>query len=289
MGLPLTRRLEARLRRHPRLAIGLGLALVLLSGAGALAAIEARRAAQAREEAARVKALADAEAEAARRAAAAALAAALKRAAELRKPVSEAEQELLAGRPTRARALLAPLLQSRPDEPVLHEQLGHAWHDEGELVHALDAWTTALALAPLDRATLDHLVSDLGRDKAVADRAAHLLVRVGPPAGPALAAVSPRSPPWMRMRALAVAREIGPGAKVDTGGGYLALLAEPDCDVRKAASRALGDLHERRALARLRQLAEARDTRRLGSIIIGSKPACGAIEAAEALRRIEGR
>jgi serine/threonine-protein kinase len=288
-GPPLARRLEARLRGHPRLAIGFGLALVLLAGGGAVTTFQARRAALAREAAIQARAQAEAEAEATRRATAAAAIAAARRAAELQKPISEAEQELLAGRPKRARALLTPLLQSRPDEPVLHEQLGHAWHDEGELVHALDAWTTALALAPLDRPTLDHLVDDLGRDKAVADRAAHLLVRAGPASGPALAAVSPRSPPRMKLRALGVAREIGPGAKVDVGGGYLALLGDADCDVRKAATRALGELRERRALGRLKQLAEARDSRRLGSIIIGSKPACGALEAAEAVRRVEGR
>jgi serine/threonine-protein kinase len=90
------------------------------------------------------------------------------------------------------------------------------------------------------------------------------------------------------MRALGVAREIGPGARIDVGAGYLALLGDPDCDVRKAASRGLGDLRERRALGKLRQLAEVRDTRRLGIIIIGSKLACGSAEAAEAVRRIEG-
>ena len=93
----------------------------------------------------------------------------------------------------------------------------------------------------------------------------------------------------MKLRALGVAREIGPAARIDAGAGYLALLADPDCEVRKAASRGLGDLRERRALPRLRERAEARDLKKLGSIIIGSKPSCGAPEAAEAVRRIEGR
>jgi serine/threonine-protein kinase len=285
---PLTRRVEARLRRHPRLAIGLGLLLVVLAGGGAVAAARVHRATQAREEAARVQALAQAEVDKARREAEAAAEAA-QRVAAMRQPVEEAERELLAGRPARARALLAPLLQSRADEPILHEQLGHAWHDEGQFAHALDEWTTALALAPLDRPTLDHLVADLDREKSVADRAAHLLVHAGPAAGPALAAISHRAPAAVRLRALAVAREIGPAAKVDVGAGYLALLGDADCEVRKAAARAVAELHERRALSRLRQLSEARDTRRLGSIIIGSKPSCGAVEAAEAIRRVEGR
>ena len=86
-----------------------------------------------------------------------------------------------------------------------------------------------------------------------------------------------------------MARASGPSAMVVAGAGYLALLSDPDCEVRRAASRALGELRDRRALPRLRERAEARDLRRLGSIIIGSKPTCGAPEAADAVRRIEGR
>ncbi len=282
---PLARAIETRLHRHPRVAIALGLLLLVVAGGGAIAAVQVRRATLARQQGEAAQATARAQAERARLAAAAAE----ERAAQVRKPVEAAQQELRAGHPARARAILLPLLQSRADEPVVHEQLGHAWHDEGDYLHALDEWTTALALAPLDRSTLDHLVSDLGRGRTVADRAAHLLVRAGPAAGPALASVPPRSSPWLKLRALGVAREIGSGAKVDVGAGYLALLGEPDCDVRKAASRGLGELRDRRALGRLRHLAEARDTRRLGSIIIGSKPACGSAEAADAARRVEGR
>ncbi len=293
LGPPLTRGVEARLRRHPRLAVGIGLLLILVASGGVIVAVQARRSGMARLDEARAQALAQAERDAVQRATAAAAeaaaATAARRADEVRRPVSQAELELQAGRPARARALLTPLLASRADDPLLHQQLGHAWHDEGELVKALDEWTTAMALAPLDRPTLDHLVANLGRDKTVADRSAHLLVRAGPPAGPALADISTRTSPWVKLRALAVAREIGPGARVDTGVGYLALLADADCDVRRAASRALGELRERRALPRLRERAEARDQRKLGSVIIGSKPACGAPEAAEAVRRIEGR
>ena len=291
-GTPLTRGLESRLRRHPRLAIGVGLALLLVAAGGGVAAVRARRAVLAHQQEAAAQAAAQVAAQAAARAEAEAArqaeAVAAQRAAELNRVVGEADRELAAGHPARARALLAPLLQSRPDEPLLHERLGHAWHDEGDHLRALDEWTTALALAPLDRATLDHLVSDLGREKAVADRAAHLLVVAGAAAGPALAAVPARASPALKLRALGVAREIGPDARVDVGASYQALLGDPDCEVRKASSRALGDLRERRALGRLRQLAEARDTRRLGSIIISSKAPCGAAEAADAVRRIEG-
>jgi serine/threonine-protein kinase len=290
-GSFLARSLESRLRRHPRLAIGFGLLLLAAAGAGVVAAVQVRRDVQSRQEQARQQA----ESEAARRAAAgaaeaaeAAEAAKARQADEQRKPIFAAEQELQAGRPSRARALLSPLLVTRASDPLLHLQLGHAWHDEGNLVRALDAWTTAQALGPLDRPTLDHLVSDLGRDRAVADRAAHMLVRAGAAAGPALAAISPRASPWVRLRALGLAREVGPSTHVDAGAGYLALLSDPDCDVRKAATRGLAELRDRRALPKLRERAEVRDQRKLGSVIIGSKPGCGAVEAGEALRRIEG-
>jgi serine/threonine-protein kinase len=293
IGPPLARGLESRLRRHPRLVLWIGLALVLASTGGIVAAVQVRRAGQARQEEARLQAQAQAERAAAERAAAAAAeaaaATAARRTEELRRPILEAERELQAGHPARARAILTPLLATRADDPLLHQQLGHAWQDEGDLVRALDEWTTALALAPLDRPALDHLVSDLGRSQAVADRAAHLLVQAGAASGPALADLPPRTPPAVRLRALGVAREIGPASGVDVGAGYLALLGDPDCEVRRAASRALGELRERRALPRLRERADARDVRRLGSIIIGSKPVCGAPEAAEAVRRIEGR
>jgi serine/threonine-protein kinase len=290
-GSSLARSIDGRLRRHPRLAIGFGLLLLAAAAGGVVGAVQFRRDVQARK----VLAQQLAESEAARRATAqaaeaaeAAAAATARQSSERHRPISEAELELQAGRPAKARALLSPLLVSRASDPLLHQQLGHAWHDEGDLARALDEWTTAQALAPLDRPTLDHLVSDLGRDRAVADRAAHMLVRAGAASGPALSAISPRASPWVKLRALGLAREIGPSAHVDAGAGYLALLADGDCDVRKAASRGLGELKDRRAILKLRERAEARDQRKLGSVIIGSKPACGSAEAGEALRRIEG-
>jgi serine/threonine-protein kinase len=285
VGSPLTRRFEAQLHRHPRIAVGLGLLLVAAAVGSAFTAVQTRRATLARQQEEEARAASEAESERVRLAAMAAK----QRAAELRRPLDEAERELAARRPARARTILTPLLRNRANEPIVHQLLGHAWQDEGDFLRALDEWTTALALAPLDRGSLDMLVEDLGRDRTVADRAAHLLVTAGPAAGPALAAVPHRAPTQLKLRALHAARQIGPGAKVDAGAGYLALLGEPDCDVRKAASRALGELRERRALARLRQLAEGRDTRRLGIIIIGSKQSCGAAEAGDAVRRIEGR
>jgi serine/threonine-protein kinase len=49
-GTPITRGLEARLRRHPRVAIGLGLALLLVAAGGSVEAVRARRATLARQQ-----------------------------------------------------------------------------------------------------------------------------------------------------------------------------------------------------------------------------------------------
>jgi len=178
----------------------------------------------------------------------------------------------------------------RPDDAEQLRLLGHAFHDEGEVLKAIDAWAQAQAMAPLDAAALEHLASDLGRDRSVADRATPLLVKAGAASGAALAGQLAATSTLVRLRALAVAREIGPAAGLDTMGGYLALLTDPDCDVRKAAARGLGELKDRRALTRLREKAAEKNERRgLFGVIIESKPACGAPEAAEAVRRIEAR
>jgi serine/threonine protein kinase len=201
-----------------------------------------------------------------------------------------AREHLAAGRARQARALLEALVVKRPDDPEQLRLLGHAFHDEGEVLKAIDAWAQAQARAPLDAAALEHLASLLGRDRAVADRAAPLLVKAGGAAGPALAGQLAASSTLVRLRALAVAREIGPSAGLDTLGGYLVLLVDPDCDVRKAAARGLAELKDRRALPKLRERAAEKIVRRgLFGVIIDSRPACGAPEAAEAVRRIEAR
>ena len=201
-----------------------------------------------------------------------------------------AREHLTAGRARQARALLEALVVKQPNDAELLRLLGHAFHDEGEVLKALEAWSTALALAPLDAAALEHLGTDLARDRALADRAARLLVKAGPASGPALAGALSATSTLVKLRALAVAREIGPGAQVDTLGGYLTLLGDPDCDVRKAAARGLAELKDRRALPKLRERAEERIERRgLFGVLIESKPVCGGPEAAEAVRKLEAR
>jgi serine/threonine-protein kinase len=201
-----------------------------------------------------------------------------------------AREHLAAGRARQARALLEALVVKRPGDPEQLRLLGHAFHDEGEVTKAIDAWAQSQALAPLDGAALEHLANLLGRERAVSDRASPLLVAAGAAAGPALAGQLAASSTLVRLRALAVAREIGPAAGLDTLGGYLVLLGDPDCDVRKAAARGLAELKDRRALPKLRERAAEKIVRRgLFGVIIDSRPACGAPEAAEAVRRIEAR
>jgi serine/threonine-protein kinase len=201
-----------------------------------------------------------------------------------------AREHLAAGHARQARALLEALLVKKPDDAEQLRLLGHAFFAEGEAPKAVDAWTRAQELAPLTAAELEKLAGLLGRDRPMVDRAAPLLVKAGATAGPALERQLDASSTLIRLRALAVAREIGPTARVDVLGGYLALLSDPDCDVRKAAARGLGELKDRRALPRLKEKAAEKIERRgLFGVILESRPACGAPEAAEAVRRLEAR
>ena len=203
--------------------------------------------------------------------------------------LATARAALADGRARDARAILERLARAQPAEPELDRLLGHAWLDEGDATQAVEAWSRAQGAGqPLDAASLEHLAGMLTRDKPVADRAARLLVRAGRAAGPPLNGAIAHGGTMVKLRALAVAREIGPSVDVDVLGGYQALLGDPDCDVRKAAARGLGDLGDRRALPRLRERAAERNEKRgLFGVLIESKPVCGGAEAGEAVKKLE--
>jgi serine/threonine-protein kinase len=122
----------------------------------------------------------------------------------------------------------------------------------------------------------------------VADKAALLLARAGAPAVPAvLAAAGGGGPGWARIRALEVARTMGVEARLDRMAVYGSLLSDPDCEVRRAAVRRLGELGNPAALPRLQELAQARREARGLFGLAQRVPVCGAAEAAEAAARIE--
>jgi len=200
-----------------------------------------------------------------------------------------ARAHLTAGRARQARALLEALAVKTPGDAELLRLLGRAFHDEGEEQKAIETWRGALALAPLDEVSLRQLAADLAREKPVADRAARVLVQAGGRASQALAGAAATGTTPVKLRALAAAREIGPTARVDVLGGYLALLGDADCEVRRAAARGLGDLKDKRALPRLKERAAERiEKRGLFGVLIESKPVCGAVDAGEAVKKLEG-
>jgi serine/threonine-protein kinase len=202
-----------------------------------------------------------------------------------------ARDQLAAGHPAQARAALEQVAVRRPDLAEVQRLLGHAYQDDGRPLQAVEAWGRVLAAGvELDGGSLEHLAGDLASAPPLSDKAARLLVRAGPPAGPALNGVIAHGATPVKLRALAVAREIGPASNVDVLGGYLALLGEPECGVRQAAARGLGELGDRRALPRLRERAAERNVKRgLFGVIVESKAVCGGPEAADAVKRLEAR
>jgi serine/threonine-protein kinase len=90
-----------------------------------------------------------------------------------------------------------------------------------------------------------------------------------------------------RLRALAQLREAGAEGRIPAAEAYGPLLADGDCDVRKAAARRLGELGDKAALTPLRTLASATREVDEGYTFKRRAPECGAAEAAAAVTRIE--
>lgn len=201
---------------------------------------------------------------------------------------AEARQLLAANRLVEARALLRDELTHAPDKGELQLLLGHVLHHmAGQSGASVDAYDAAHALGALDEEALGNLADDLGRDRATADRASHLLDRIGEAALPAILAATQDGPGVKRLRALALARDLGAEEQVNRVATYGALLRDPECEVRKAAARRLGEIGDPVALPALREAAKA--TRETKSGIFGRvqrTPACGAADAAQAVKRI---
>jgi eukaryotic-like serine/threonine-protein kinase len=201
--------------------------------------------------------------------------------------VAEAEELLVAGRAREAAAVLDGELARRPGDPALLVLKGRALHRvPGAVSDGVEAYQAAYANGPLDPHALQDLAQDLGRERSLADRAARLLRDVGPAAVPVVAAAAIEGAGPQRLRALTLLRDLGAEETVDRMAAYGVLLADLECEIRRAAARRLGELGDPAALPRLRDAASARVEKR--SFFGTSKtPACGAAEAAEAVRRIE--
>jgi serine/threonine-protein kinase len=90
-----------------------------------------------------------------------------------------------------------------------------------------------------------------------------------------------------RLRALELARGLGIEERIDRVSAWSALLADPDCEVRRAAVRRLGEIGSAAALPALQALAASRQETRGFLGAAQSLPACGAGEAAAAARQLE--
>jgi serine/threonine-protein kinase len=203
---------------------------------------------------------------------------------------ADAREHLAAGRPADARKVLESALRRHPEDPELRLLLGRALHRiPGEAAAGVDAYAAALETVPLDEVALADLASNLAGERSLADRAGRLLLRIGEPAVPSvLAAVGDTKAPGVkRLRALALARDLGAEEKVDRETAYASLLADPECDVRRAAARRLGEIGGPAALPPLREAAAARKETKGFFGSVQRTPVCGAAEAAEAVRRIE--
>jgi serine/threonine-protein kinase len=187
-----------------------------------------------------------------------------------------------------AREAIAAGLARHEGDPELLLLLGHALHrTPGRAAEGIEAYARALDRGPLDAAALSNLAGHLGAEPAVADRAARVLVRAGAPALPVILEAASSGSGARRLRALVLARDLGAEEKLDRVKAYGALLADADCELRKAAARRLGEIGDRAALPRLREAAASRKETRGFFGQVKATPACGAAEAAEAVRKLE--
>ena len=205
------------------------------------------------------------------------------------RPLAGARALLEAGKAAEARDAIEAALRANPRDPALLSLRARALHRlPGELEGALDAYAEAQAAGPLDRDALAELAQDLGRERSLADRAARVLRDAGGPAVPAVVAQARTGPAVQRLRAMVLLRDLGAEDQVDRVATYLVLLSDADCDVRRAAARRLGELGDAAAVPGLKSAAAVRTERRgLLGIVISRSPGCGALEAADALKRIQ--
>jgi serine/threonine-protein kinase len=200
---------------------------------------------------------------------------------------AEARELLSRDRPAEARAVLDAALSRHPDDLELLLLRGRTLHRiPGRAGDGIEAYAAARAHGPLDADAFEDLVADLARERSLADKATRLLREDAERALPAVLRAAGGAPGAHRLRALALARDLGAEERVDRVDAYAGLLADADCDVRRSAARRLGELGDPEALPALRKAAQAKVETR-GFFGPKQAPACAAADADAARRRIE--
>jgi serine/threonine-protein kinase len=153
----------------------------------------------------------------------------------------------------------------------------------------VEAYASARAHGPLDDAAVENLVVDLGRERSVADRAAKLLREEAARALPSILKAATTARGDHRLRALALARDLGAEDQIDRVQAYGALLTDPECETRRAAARRPGASGDAAALPALRRAGQAKTEVKGVGLFAKPKqvPACGAPDAEAAAKRIE--
>jgi serine/threonine-protein kinase len=203
--------------------------------------------------------------------------------------VARARELIALQRAAEARELVEKALLRNPKDPELVLLRARALvRTPGRAADGVDAYAAARATGPLDEDARADLVEALGRERSLADKAARLLRDEGDAAVPlVIRTATSAASGTHRLRALSIARDLGAEEKVDRAKEYGVLLSDPECDVRRAAARRLGEIGDPAALPRLGRAAAAKvETKGLFGIK-KSGPACGAIEASEAMDRIQ--
>jgi serine/threonine-protein kinase len=204
--------------------------------------------------------------------------------------VPGAARALLAeGKLGEARDLLQREIAHSPEKGELQLLLGHVLHrTPGQSAAAVESYAAAHGLGMLDDEALTNLAADLALDRTTADRAGHLLVRIGDRALPSILLATREGTGARRLRALTLARDLGAEERVNRVAAYGALLKESDCEVKRAAARRLGEIGDPAALPSLKEAARGYRDVKVGFFGRTERtPLCGAPDAAEAVKRIE--
>jgi serine/threonine-protein kinase len=200
---------------------------------------------------------------------------------------AEARELLSRDRAAEARAVVDAALARRPDDLELLLLRGRILHRlPGRAGDGIEAYAAARAQGPLDEVAYEDLVADLARERSLADKATKLLREDEERALPAVLRAAVGASGAHRLRALALARDLGAEERVDRVAAYAGLLADVDCEVRRAAARRLGELGDPAALPALRKAAQAKVETK-GFFGAKQAPACAATDADAAARRVE--